>query len=486
MSMNKYRKRIDALDAQIRSLLEERFSISKEIGNFKFKCGLRVLDTKREEEIMGRISGKFQKEIQEIYRLILMKSRELQKIDYFLVGKTLTYTFSPLIYEFFGLNNYGLFETTDFNQALEKDFKAINVTNPHKHRAFLACKKTTEIARRTEAVNIMVREEDGFFGDNTDYWGFNALLDHYGFDPKGKKCLIIGRGASGRMISLLLKDRGAADMKFMVREIRGENEVLLQDYGEFLDYELIINATPYGTYPENTLEPLFPLKNFKKLEAAIDLIYNPSLTPLLREARKYNIPTADGLYMLVAQASRNLYYFTGKPPENLDDVYRKVKLYRANIVLIGMPYSGKSTLGEKLSKALGKEFVDIDRRLLEKGRDIESLLPDIEAFRCAEAEETILHAKGWNQVIACGGGIVLNPEAMAYLQGNGVVVFLDVALEKLAERLDGSRPLIRNEGDLWQTYRERIALYKKYGDIIIKDGNDINEITEKIYEYLGN
>lgn len=488
MSINKYRKRIDEIDEKINALLEERFSISKAIGLHKFKKQLPIQDLKREEEILSKIDGAFQNEKRAIYQLIFEKSRNLQKFEHFLVGGNLAYTFSPLIYRLFGLYDYALLETDDFSKALKHEFKGINITNPHKLAAYKACTRVSEIAKRSEAVNIIIKEEDDLFGDNTDYYGFNALLDYYGFNPKDKKILIIGRGATAKLVALVLKDRGAKKLTYLVRNLRSNNEVLISDYQQVTDYDFLINATPYGTYPNIKLEPLFPLKDFKNLEAAIDLNYNPHLTPLVREARKHGIPSADGLYMLVAQAYRNISYFLGENKVDLLEVYKKLNIYRANIVLIGMPYSGKSVLGEKLSRIFEKEFVDIDRKLEAEGKDIHSLLPKggIKLFRSAEAEATISYSKGWNQIIACGGGIVLNSKAMAHLQSNGVIVFLDEKPEKLVSRIDGTRPLIRNAEDLYQTYNERIDLYRKYADITIQEETDIRKITERIYEYFSN
>jgi len=488
MSVNKIRTRIDAIDKKINALLEERFCLTKEIGFEKFKKQLPVQDLKREAEILSKIDGSFQSEKTAIYRLIFEKSRSLQKFDHFLVGGSLPYTFSPLIYQLFGLENYALLETDDFSQTLKYNFKGINITNPHKRAAYQACGRVSEIAKRSQAVNLIIREVDGLFGDNTDYYGFNALLDYYGFKPKEKKVLIIGRGATAKLVALVLKDRGAKKITHLVRNIRSTDEVLISDYQKVCDYDLLINATPYGTYSQIELEPLFSLKDFQNLEGAIDLIYNPKLTPLIREARKEGILAADGLYMLVAQAYRNISYFLGENKVEIQEVYQKLKRYRANIVLIGMPYSGKSMLGEKLSQIFAKDYVDIDRKLEAEGKDIQSLLPrgGIELFRSAEAEMTIEYAKGWNQIIATGGGIVLNPEAMAHLQNNGLIVFLDVQPKKLASRLDGSRPLIKNVEDLYHTYHERIDLYRKYADITIQEEADIRKITERIYEYFSN
>lgn len=485
MSMKDYRDQIDKIDKKIQNLLNQRFSYCREIGIFKFQKNLPLRDEAREAEILDGIAGKYQKEIRDVYEVILEKSRNLQRHDYFLVGKNVGYSFSPLIYGIFGLKDYSLFNADCFEEVLKKDFKGMNVTNPYKRDAFRACERVGEAAERTGVVNVMVREEGGFFGDNTDYFGFEKLLDRFRIVPRGKKFLIIGRGATAKTVSLVLNDGGADTITHLVRGKREAREGEIEDYRDFLDYDYVINATPYGNFPGNTLEPLFPLADFRNLRGAIDVNYNPALTPLLREAKKRGIPAYDGLYMLVAQAFRNLAYFGVATEKSVEEAYWKAKLHRANIVLIGMPYSGKSTLGRKLAKVLNKHFVDIDEELKKRELDLNALYPDVERFRKAEAEETISQAKGWGKVIACGGGVVLNQEAMGHLQGNGIILFLDASPEKLAERLDGTRPLLKSREDLFKTYRERIDLYGKYADIIVPEGMSINKIKERIYAHLG-
>ncbi|MDD4000729.1 MAG: shikimate kinase, partial [Bacilli bacterium] len=153
-------------------------------------------------------------------------------------------------------------------------------------------------------------------------------------------------------------------------------------------------------------------------------------------------------------------------------------------VLIGMPYAGKSSLGEELSKIFDKKFIDIDKRLEEKGLELKDI-KHLETFRKAEALESIAYSSGWNQVIACGGGIVLNPEAMAHLKSNGLIIFLDIKIQTLYSRIDGTRPLIKKKGDLKRIYEERLGLYQEYADLVIKE-EELLEIVEKINEYFSN
>lgn len=483
-----FRKRLEEIDWEIQALLRERFQISSEIGQYKLKNRIKIRDKKREEEILKQISGDYREEIRKIYAHIFQASRNLQKTDYFLVGGKLSYSFSPLIYRLFGLKSYQLYEAESFSEVLAIPFQGINITNPFKEEAYKHCTEVSKIASRLAAVNVIVRKGEILFGDNTDYRGFAHLLDHYRIDVTGKKVIIIGNGATAKVIAAVLEERSAQQIVHLVRNCRGAVDVLLSAYENYRDYNLLINATPYGTYPDFRTEALFPLQDFKNLEAVIDVVYNPALTPLLREARRYGIKSVNGLYMLVAQAAWNLQLFQKQNLlAKIDEVYQKLKEYQTNLVLIGMPYAGKSSLGRILSRVFGKDYFDPDLELAKEHEDLPSVLATkgLAFFRKREAEITVKAARSWNRVIACGGGIVLSPEVMAELQGNGLIIFLDTPLEQLEKRIDGSRPLVQNREDLRKLYRERIALYRQYAQITINN-EDIKEIVVKINEYLSN
>lgn len=161
-----------------------------------------------------------------------------------------------------------------------------------------------------------------------------------------------------------------------------------------------------------------------------------------------------------------------------------------NIVLIGMPASGKSTIGVVLAKTLGIGFVDTDliiqqreKRLLQDIIDNEGLI----AFLDAE-QNAILSIKCDNTVISTGGSAVFRENAMKKLKKNGIIVFIDVPLNILSQRLDNikTRGIACEKGQsIEKIYEERLPLYKKYADVSIKaDNENVEQTVEKLIELL--
>jgi shikimate dehydrogenase len=482
-----FRNKMDDIDKELQDLLAKRMKLSEEIGKYKLESDLPILNRNRELEILNRIKGPNSDKIREIYEVIFEKSKKTQVFDYFLVGKTLSYSFSPIIYNLFGLNNYKIYETDDFKSLDKINFTGINVTNPYKSAALNKCSELTPIASQTKAVNLILKKNNTYFGDNTDYFGFRNLIKKFKVEIKNKNILIIGNGDTARMVKVALADLSAKTVVSLARSPRGMDEYNLKDYKDYLDVEVIINTTPYGTYPSMEKKALFPLTDFSKLEAVIDLIYNPLRSPTLIEADKMKVKTINGLYMLVCQAAKNVSYFLNSDKTALiEDVYKKMLKYQLNFVLIGMPFVGKSFLGDKLSKLFSKKYIDVDTELEKKKFDLKTILKTstLEDYRQKEAEETNSFAKEWNQVISTGGGIVLNDEVMTNLRRNGIIIFLNEDLDSLYSKVDNTRPLVKSKEDLKRLYDERIALYNKYADVLIEDSFDIAEITEKIYEYI--
>lgn len=385
-----------------------------------------------------------------------------------------------------GINNYNLFPTESFNVVKQFDFKGINVTNPYKKEAYKYCNELDESAKITEVVNTIIRKNNKLIGYNTDYFGFSMLLEYNNIEVNNKNIVIIGNGATANTITKVLYSKGASNIVYLVRNLRDNNEYSLDDYLKFKDYEIIINATPYGTFPNNQMNPLFNLDEFINLKAVIDVVYNPKRTPLLLSAKE-NVKKISGLYMLVAQAAMAASLYSGIDKLGLiNEVYRNLCNELTNIVLIGMPYSGKSKLARELSQATNLKLVDLDLVMKAKNVDLESILKEgtVEDFRALEKEYALNYAKEVKQIISTGGGIVLSKKAMTALKQNGVIVFLDVPLAVLKSRIDDTRPLIRSEEDLIKLYNERIDLYKKYADITIESTDNIDLILEKIYEHI--
>lgn len=485
--LNKYRKRIDELDKVIMEMLEERMNISREIGKYKLINNIDTLNSNREAEIL-KLADKYKNSssIKDIYKQIFINSKKVQDYKFFLVGKTLEYSFSPEIYKLLGINDYNLFTTDDFSVIKNINFTGINITNPYKVEAYKICDSLDESALLTKVVNTIIRKDNKLIGYNTDYYGFSKLLDYNKVDLKGKKVIIIGNGATANTITKVLLKRDILNIVYLVRNIRGVNEYLIDDFNRFKDYEIIINATPYGTYPNNQTKELFSLEEFNKLETLIDVVYNPKKTPLLLTNKK-NLKKINGLMMLVAQAAKAASIYSGidKLPL-IEEVYKKLNFELSNIVLIGMPFSGKSIVGKKLEAKLNHKLVDLDLVMEANKQDLPTILKNgtLKEFRALEEEYAIKYSKERGRIISTGGGIVLSNNAMNSLRQNGIIVFLDIPLEELALRMDDSRPLIKSKEDLIKLYNERIELYNQYSDIIITSIDDIDRVLEKIYEYI--
>ena len=195
MNLDELRKRIDEIDSELHHLLRERMQVSQAIGRYKFKNKIEIENKEREKDIL-KIEGSFSKEIKAVYQTILQESRNIQKHDFLLIGKKLNYSLSPLIYKLFGLDNYQLWETNFFSEVVPLNYKGINITNPFKHDAFKYCTEVSDIARKLASVNLIIKDGNNLYGDNTDYYGFIKTLEYFQIDVKGKRALIIGNGAT--------------------------------------------------------------------------------------------------------------------------------------------------------------------------------------------------------------------------------------------------------------------------------------------------
>lgn len=476
----KLREEIDGIDNRIMKLLNRRFAVCKQIGREKFSSGAKIENLVREAEIKHRIySYEYYKELETVYHTVFTISKTIQNYDYFLLGKSINHSLSPLIYQMFGLSGYNLYPTDDAAIIKKTNFKGANITNPYKRAVFALVDSVSPEALLTGVVNTVLKAEGRLIGYNTDYYGFEQMLTHYSLNPGGRKIVIIGNGATARTVTAVLEKYHPAAISYLVRTVRAEGDYPLEQYTKFIGYDIIINTTPCGfTEPE----PLFPLTAFTDLEAVIDILYAPPVTPLLREAARYRIPGYNGLYMLVAQAAASYRIYTGADKTAaINSVYQKLKKRLVNIILIGMPYAGKTTLGCRLSGILRRPLIDIDLELSKK--KISLFTVDESEFRKREAALTVNYAHKTGLIIATGGGIILNPEAMAHLKENGVVVFLDTPLEVLATRLDDTRPLIRSNQDLEQLYEQRINLYRQYADIVVA-ADEIDKIGAMLDEYF--
>lgn len=488
-----FRAELDTLDADLCRLLTRRMELSGRIGDFKAANALPILDAAREAEKLDSVASRCPEaltgEIRAVYREILTQSRELQQrrsssLRCGLLGRKLGHSYSPQIHGKLASYRYELYEREpeeleDF--LLLGDWQGLNVTIPYKKAVLSFCDSLSDCAREIGSVNTLLRRADGsLFGDNTDAYGFSFLLRQSGVDPAGKKALVLGSGGASVMVCWSLRRLGAREVTVISR--RGENH-----YGNLArhtDTELIVNTTPVGMYPNNGESPL-DLRLFPRCSGVLDLVYNPARTALLLQAEQLGIPHAGGLRMLVAQAKRSAEIFTGSsiPDSRIGEISRELSREMENVVLIGMPGCGKSSLARLLGERLGRPVLEADEEIC---RAAGMSIPEIfakegeEGFR--QRETAVLRELGKRSgcILATGGGCVTREENYPLLHQNGRIIWRKRALALLSKT---GRPLSQSR-DLGELYAERAPLYARFADFVIEETDTLEEAAEKILEVL--
>ena len=392
-----------------------------------------------------------------------------------LLGRKLGYSYSPQIHAHLGDYSYGLYEKEPEELASflkSGDFTGLNVTMPYKKDVIPYLDELSDVAQQLGAVNTIVRRSDGsLIGHNTDFFGFRTMVEDSGLSVSGKKVLVLGSGGASNTAVAVLESLGA---QVVIISRTGENH-----YGNLhlhADASVIVNTTPVGMYPLVGVSPV-DLAWFPHLEGVLDIVYNPARTQLLLEAEKRGIVAMNGLKMLVAQAKESAEWFSGRilPNEKITAIHKILQNQMENIVLIGMPGSGKSTVGQLLAEKTGKSFLDADAVIAAKaGCSIpEIFAKDGEAgFRAMETEVLSELGKQSGLVIATGGGCVTRAENHPLLHQNGRIFCLHRDLGKLPT--DG-RPISQNN-DLESLYRTRKPMYERFADYHI-DNNGPAEAT---------
>lgn len=414
-------------------------------------------------------------------------------MEYGLIGKTLKHSFSPEIHARLADYSYVLVPLEEQELQpfiLAKDFKGINVTIPYKEKVLPFCDVVDPVAKKIGAVNTILNKKGRLHGYNTDCEGFIYLLRRHGIELKGRTVLLLGNGASTKTVTAAAELLLAAEI--LVASRAAGDDVL--SYGQAMqrqDVQVVVNCSPAGMYPNNGTS-LIDLAAFPKLEAVVDLVYNPMKTSMLLQAEALGVPAVNGLEMLVAQAKYAAEYFMGrKIKDNLiQQIRRDLGKQLVNLCLVGMPGSGKTSLGKKVAKMLGKEFVDLDKEIVTAaGMPIPKIFEQQgeEAFRALESQVTAEVTKRTGLVIATGGGIVKRPENIQALRQNGVVMYINCPLEELA--FGKGRPLSQSREDLEKLYAERSELYKAAADIVYKRRSSFKENPKRMvneYEKLMN
>ena len=385
-------------------------------------------------------------------------------MKYGLIGEHLTHSYSCEIHAQIADYEYELHELAPSELGgflTKREFNAINVTIPYKQDVIPYLDGISDTAKRIGAVNTIVNRGGKLYGDNTDFAGMLALAKHIGVDMKGKKVIILGTGGASKTGHALAEYMGAESVYYVSRSGKNGSITYEQAVSEHSDAQVIINATPVGMFPKQGGRPI-DISAFPKLEGVLDAIYNPLRTNLILDAQERGIPAEGGLYMLSAQAVHAAAVFQDIPLDEslVDKAFKSVKNDKQNIVLIGMPSSGKTTVGRILAEKCGKELADTDEYIVKKiGMPIADFFAKHgEAeFRKIEKETVAGLASTGGKIIATGGGAVLDAENVRALKQNGVLVFLDRRPENLIATDD--RPLASRRSALEKLYAERYDIY---------------------------
>ena len=400
-----------------------------------------------------------------------------------LLGRTLGHSFSPRIHSALGNTNYELFEREPSQLQeffADPELQGINITIPYKVNALEACDVVDPRAERIGCVNTMVRKDGKWYGYNTDYDGFVFTLQHAGIDVSGKECIILGDGASSATVHVALEDLGAKNIVHLSRKTA-------PFYGDAPNYyetaQIIINCTPIGMYPHNPAN-LIDITQFSKLEGIVDLIYNPRRTILLLQAEMMEIPHCDGLPFLVAQGVEAANHFQGESfgTKEIEQILRDMRREKENIILIGMPGVGKTTVGKALGEEMGRTCIDVDQELEKEIGDISTYITEQgePAFREKEAEMIVKLGTQTGLVISTGGGCVTVPKNFAHLRQNGRIYQLTQPIENLSTtgRVLSSGGIER----LRELEEIRTPMYESFAQCIIEHNRNAPETVAAILE----
>ncbi len=396
-------------------------------------------------------------------------------MQYGLIGEKLSHSFSKEIHEALADYTYELCEISrnDLESFLKsREFCAINVTMPYKKEVIPHLDYVDDAANKLQAVNCIVNREGKLYGYNTDYFGMRDLIDRANIDISDKKILILGTGGTARTSTLVCRDLGATDITLVSRDKKAGAITYDEAYSLYSDAQIIINATPVGMYPNSYASPL-DLSKFSNLLAVFDAVYNPIRTQIVLDAQKLGIYAEGGLYMLISQAVHAIELFLGTKLDahKIDEIYKKILKSKENIVLIGMPSSGKTTVGKILANDLGRVLYDLDEEIEKQiGCTIAEYFKSHteEDFRDIETHITKEISKKNGIVIATGGGCILREENASALRSSGRLYFIDRDLENLTPT--DSRPLATKKEAIKKLYEARYEFYLKASDIKI-DGN---------------
>ena len=401
-----------------------------------------------------------------------------------LLGRKLGHSYSPAIHGMLSDYSYELFEREpeqleDF--LLHGDWNGINVTIPYKKSVLPYCRELSPLAKEIGSVNTIVRRPDGsLFGDNTDAYGFESLVKKSGIDVRGKKALVLGSGGASVTVVAVLKRLGAGSVTVISRS--GEDNY--DNIRKHADAKIIVNTTPVGMFPNNG-QSAVDLGTFPACEGVLDVVYNPARTAMLLQAEQRGIPHAGGLYMLVAQAKRSSEIFTGSsiPDSEIERIEKVLSAQMQNIILIGMPSSGKSTIAAALGEKLGRPVYEADTLIEEEaGMDIPAIFAGHGEEYFRKLETQVLRKLGAmsGAIISTGGGSVTREENYAPLHQNGRMIWL----LRDTDKLDKTGRPVSLRSDLNELYTQRQPMYARFADAKADNNGTVEETLEQIMEAL--
>lgn len=413
-------------------------------------------------------------------------------MKYGLIGEHLGHSFSKQIQtriaEIENVKDYDYqlveLDKEEFKEFMEKkDFKGINVTIPYKKDVIPYLDEMDESAKAIGAVNTIINVDGKLKGYNTDFGGFLYMVKAHNVHMEGKKVLIIGNGGACAAVKAVCKHENAKDIVIVSRSANRGAIGYDEMYTSHLDADIVVNTSPVGMFPNIANAPI-DVSWFHKLECVLDVVYNPILTRLCFEAQEADIKRVIGLEMLIAQAKYTFEIFENMSFDDsiIDEIKKEMLKDRCNIVLIGMPSAGKTTIGKMLEEKLGKEFFDLDNMIIAKaGKSIPEIFQESgeAGFRAIETEVAIEASKMNNKIIATGGGVVKHKVNMDFLRLNGITIFIDRDIDKLISS-DPNRPLSSSKQALQQMYKERYPLYQKYAAYIAVNNANIEETVDDI------
>ena len=410
-----------------------------------------------------------------------------QNIKCGLIGEKLSHSFSPQIHKNLADYSYELFELSEceVKSFLESDrYDCLNVTMPYKKTVIPYLDEISDEASRIGSVNTIVKGKDGKKrGYNTDYYGFLQLVKQSGIEIKNKSVLILGTGGASLTAKAVSEDLGAKNITFVSRSgyINYENV-----YEKCPDANVIINCTPVGMYPKSNGEAPVALEKFKRCSGVLDMIFNPAKTKLLLDAERLGIPSANGLLMLVAQAKRACELFLGErvADSETDRIASLIAKETGNIILVGMPGCGKTTVASLLAEITGRKLIDTDEMITAaSGKTPAQIINSCgeEEFRQIEHEQIKSAGKMSGMIISTGGGVVTRRENFEPLRQNGKIFFIHRSLDKLATN---DRPLSQ-QSKLDEMYRVRLPLYREICDIEVSNDASAEECAAEILKNYG-